>query len=91
MNGVEKGFDSALSRMIELFEFGYSPLDIINTIFRVVKNFDDSLPEYTRLEFIKEIGFVHMRLLNGVNTLIQLSGLVSRLCQIADKSQNSSQ
>lgn len=40
------------------------------------------MPEYTKLEYIKEIGFTHMRILEGVGTLIQLVGLAARLCGI---------
>lgn len=56
------------------------------------------MPEYTKLEFIKvsriisphfdwltalqEIGFTHMRVLEGVGTLVQLAGLVARLCKM---------
>jgi len=40
------------------------------------------MPEYTKLEFIKEIGFTHMRILEGVGTLIQLVGLAARLCKM---------
>ncbi|KAI0040801.1 P-loop containing nucleoside triphosphate hydrolase protein [Auriscalpium vulgare] len=79
---------------------GHSAVDIIVTIFRVVKTFDE-LPEYTKLEYIKvcrvrfmyeacvtdfdvhEIGLTHMRILEGVGTLlIQLGGLVARLCKM---------
>jgi len=35
-----------------------------------------------KLEFIKEIGFTHMRILEGVSTLVQLGGLLSRLCKL---------
>jgi replication factor C subunit 2/4 len=31
---------------------------------------------------IQEIGFTHMRILEGVQTLLQLSGCVARLCKI---------
>lgn len=41
-----------------------------------------SLAEYTKLEFIKEIGWTHMRILEGVGTLVQLSGLIARLCKL---------
>lgn len=41
-----------------------------------------SIPEYTKLEFIKEIGWTHMRVLEGVGTLIQLGGLMARLCKM---------
>ncbi|KAI0034164.1 P-loop containing nucleoside triphosphate hydrolase protein [Vararia minispora EC-137] len=73
--------DGATASLSELWQQGYSAVDIVVTIFRVVKNFDE-LPEYTKLEFIKEIGFTHMRILEGVGTLIQLSGLMARLCKM---------
>jgi hypothetical protein len=60
------------------------------------------LPEYTKLEYIKvkfydctivlspmcyqEIGFTHMRVLEGVGTIIQLAGLVARLCKLVSLS-----
>ncbi|KAI6047977.1 P-loop containing nucleoside triphosphate hydrolase protein [Pisolithus marmoratus] len=65
----------------ELWEQGYSAVDIVVTMFRVTKTFDE-LPEYTKLEFIKEIGFTHMRILEGVGTIIQLGGLLARLCKL---------
>ena len=50
-------------------------------MFRVTKTIP-SLSEHAKLEFIKEIGFTHMRVLDGVQTLLQLSGCVARLCKI---------
>ncbi|OCH87469.1 P-loop containing nucleoside triphosphate hydrolase protein [Obba rivulosa] len=73
--------DGAMEKLNELWDQGYSAVDIIVTIFRVVKTFDE-IPEYTKLEYIKEIGFTHMRILEGVGTLIQLGGLMSRLCKM---------
>ncbi|KAI0308189.1 P-loop containing nucleoside triphosphate hydrolase protein [Multifurca ochricompacta] len=73
--------ESSMVKLQELWDQGYSAVDIIVTIFRVVKTFDE-LPEYTKLEYIKEIGFTHMRILEGVGTLIQLGGLVARLCKM---------
>lgn len=32
--------------------------------------------------FIQEIGFTHMRILEGVGTLVQLGGLIARLCKM---------
>ena len=40
------------------------------------------IPEYTKLEYVKEIGFTHMKILEGVQTLLQLSGCVVRLCKL---------
>ncbi|KAI0296218.1 P-loop containing nucleoside triphosphate hydrolase protein [Russula brevipes] len=73
--------ENSMIKLQELWDQGYSAIDIIVTIFRVVKTFDE-LPEYTKLEYIKEIGFTHMRILEGVGTLIQLGGLVARLCKM---------
>ncbi|EIN14009.1 P-loop containing nucleoside triphosphate hydrolase protein [Punctularia strigosozonata HHB-11173 SS5] len=73
--------DTAMEKLNDLWEQGYSAVDIVVTIFRVVKTMDD-LPEYTELEYIKEIGFTHMRILEGVGTIIQLGGLIARLSKM---------
>ena len=39
------------------------------------------MPEAEKLEFIKEIGFTHMRISEGLNTYLQLAGLLARLCK----------
>ncbi|EJD03656.1 P-loop containing nucleoside triphosphate hydrolase protein [Fomitiporia mediterranea MF3/22] len=73
--------NTTMEKLTELWDQGYSAVDIVVTIFRVVKTFDE-LPEYTKLEYIKEIGFTHMRILEGVGTLVQLGGLAARLCKM---------
>ncbi|KAF2660168.1 replication factor C subunit 4 [Lophiostoma macrostomum CBS 122681] len=73
--------DDALGTLKELWDLGYSCHDIISTMFKVTKSID-SLSEHAKLEFIKEIGFTHMRILEGVQTLLQLSGCVARLSKI---------
>lgn len=60
---------------------GYSSHDIISTMFRVTKTIP-TLSEHSKLEFIREIGFTHMRILDGVQSLLQLSGCVAKLCKI---------
>lgn len=44
--------DGALARIGALWDKGYSAVDIVSTIFRVVKGMEE-LPEYTKLEFIR--------------------------------------
>lgn len=39
--------------------------------------------EAVKLEFIREIGFSHMRIAEGLNTQLQLLGCIARLCQLA--------
>jgi replication factor C subunit 2/4 len=38
------------------------------------------LPEPVKLEYIREIGFTHMRIAEGLNTKLQLLGCIGRLC-----------
>ncbi|KAF1990050.1 activator 1 37 kDa subunit [Aulographum hederae CBS 113979] len=78
--------DGALEALKELWDLGYSCHDIISTMFKVTKTIP-TLSEHAKLEFIKEIGFTHMRILEGVQTFLQLSGCVARLCKINMKPQ----
>eukprot|EP01118_Nematostelium_gracile_P003031 TRINITY_DN13474_c0_g1_i1.p1 TRINITY_DN13474_c0_g1~~TRINITY_DN13474_c0_g1_i1.p1 ORF type:complete len:224 (+),score=50.14 TRINITY_DN13474_c0_g1_i1:29-673(+) len=66
--------------LVYLWKKGYSASDIITTLFRVVKMYD--MEEFLKLEFIREIGLVHLRITNGLDTFLQLSGLIARLCKI---------
>eukprot|EP00249_Psilotum_nudum_P036657 c8306_g1_i1 orf=221-1222(+) len=77
--------DEAYVGMKQLFDLGYSASDIVTTLFRVVKNYD--MPEFLKLEYIKEVGFAHMRIADGVGTLLQLSGLLAKLCIVRDKAK----
>mmetsp|Transcript_3905 Transcript_3905/g.11056 ORF Transcript_3905/g.11056 Transcript_3905/m.11056 type:complete len:349 (-) Transcript_3905:918-1964(-) len=70
---------SAVTRMQALYGTGYSCNDIIGTLFKVVKAHD--MPEALKLEYLREIGFAHMKIADGVNSMLQLLGLISRLCQ----------
>ena len=47
------------------------------------------MEEYLKLECIKEIGFTHMRIVNGLGTFVQLSGLLARICTLAMKNKQS--
>ncbi|KAK7877272.1 hypothetical protein WMY93_032026 [Mugilogobius chulae] len=80
-NCVQGQVDEAYRVMEQLWRLGYSPEDIIGNVFRVCKTY--SMPEYLKLEFIKEIGYTHVRVAEGVNSLLQMAGLVARLCSKA--------
>uniref|UniRef100_A0A8C7IIN7 Replication factor C subunit 2 n=2 Tax=Oncorhynchus TaxID=8016 RepID=A0A8C7IIN7_ONCKI len=75
---VNANIDEAYKIIEQLWALGYSPEDIIGNIFRVCKTFQ--MPEYLKLEFIKEIGYTHMKVAEGVNSLLQMAGLLGRLC-----------
>ncbi|ETE72247.1 Replication factor C subunit 2, partial [Ophiophagus hannah] len=76
---VNANVDEAYKILAHLWKLGYSPEDIISNIFRVCKTFQ--MAEYLKLEFIKEIGYTHMKIVEGVNSLLQMAGLLARLCQ----------
>ncbi|KDQ19721.1 hypothetical protein BOTBODRAFT_27142 [Botryobasidium botryosum FD-172 SS1] len=78
---IKGDVNAAMEKLNDLWKQGYSAVDIVITIFRVTKTFDE-LKEYQKLEFIREIGWTHMRILEGVGTLVQLGGLVARLCKM---------
>ena len=56
---------------------------MITTLFRVVKNHEMS--ELLKLEYLKAVGFAQMRIGEGVGSLLQLSGLLARLCTIKQR------
>ncbi|KAJ3659540.1 hypothetical protein Zmor_011224 [Zophobas morio] len=64
-----------------LWNLGYAAEDIIKNIFKVCKNMD--IDEPLKLAFIKQIGVTHMRIVDGLCSLVQMSGLIARLCMEA--------
>eukprot|EP01132_Coremiostelium_polycephalum_P007847 gene7847-9661_t len=79
----ESHLKEAFENTQSLWKNGYSSIDIISTFFKITKNYQ--MPEYQKLEFLKEIGITNLRSSSGVNSLLQLAGLVSRLCIVSDK------
>ncbi|TPX34086.1 hypothetical protein SmJEL517_g03165 [Synchytrium microbalum] len=72
----------ALARVSELWSNGYSSLDIVGTMAKVTQ-YSTELQEFVKLNFLKEIGAAHMRLLDGMQSLVQIQGLVARLCRLS--------
>ncbi|KAK3859473.1 hypothetical protein Pcinc_034421 [Petrolisthes cinctipes] len=75
---ITPNFDEAYKILAHLWKLGYAAEDIISIIFRVTKNMN--MAEFLKLEFIKETGYTHMRMVRGTSSLLQLSGLLARLC-----------
>lgn len=67
-----------------LCDQGFSASDIISILFRVVRSMP-AMNEYVKLEYIKQIGFSHMRIGDGVASRLQLSGLLAELCALTLK------
>ncbi|CAG0924624.1 unnamed protein product [Notodromas monacha] len=78
---VDGDIDAAYKVMNGLWKMGYAPEDIISNVFRVCKTAE--MPEMLKLDFIKEISVTQLRIVKGVQSLLQLSALLARLCQIS--------
>lgn len=65
--------------IMKLWRLGYAAEDIIGNMFRVCKRM--SMDEKLKLLFIREIGETHMKIIDGLNSLLQMSSLLARLCE----------
>ena len=73
----------ALKEVEGLWRAGYGGMDIVTTMFRVVKAMSaEQLEDRKKLEMIREIGFAQVRCAEGVGGLLQLTGLTAKLCAI---------
>ena len=75
----------ALTEMSHLWSLGYSALDLVTTVFKVVKA--QEMPEALKLDMVQVISGVHMRVADGVATQLQMSGMVCRLCDLATRAK----
>ncbi|PNF31300.1 Replication factor C subunit 2 [Cryptotermes secundus] len=84
---IDGNIEKAYKIMAHLWKLGYAAEDIIGNIFRVAKSMQMS--EELKLDFIKEIGMTHLRIVDGMTTLLQLTGLLAKCCQVAMESAGS--
>lgn len=87
----QKGDLSSADKIVRrnLWKLGYNALDIVSTLFKVLKIMD--MPELLKLEFIKEVGNTHLRVLEGNATLLQVAGLLASLCAVANQAASANQ
>ena len=74
--------DGACAGVTQLSDQGYSAIDIVGTLFRIVKAAD--VPEHLKLEMLREVGVTQARVAEGLTTLLQLHALVARMAKIRD-------
>mmetsp|Transcript_5638 Transcript_5638/g.8386 ORF Transcript_5638/g.8386 Transcript_5638/m.8386 type:complete len:321 (-) Transcript_5638:52-1014(-) len=77
---LEGKFSLAAENMGLLWKQGYSPLDIIGSFYRVVTNYE--MNEHLQLRYLKELAVLRMRMLDGVDSQLQVDGCLAKLCQI---------
>jgi len=78
---LRNDWPGAFGPVHEIHKQGYSSTDIISTFARVTKTID--APEHIKLEWLKEIGLVHMRVNAGCHGLLQLDALVCKFLKAA--------
>jgi replication factor C subunit 2/4 len=77
---LDAQFSEACEALRVLWVQGYSPLDIIGSLYKVVTNY--TMNEHMQLKYLKELAVLRMRLLDGVCTLLQVHGCLARLCEM---------
>ena len=77
---IENNFIGGHTDINTIYNMGYSPIDIVNTIFEIIKK--NKIEDKRKMKMIKELAFTNIRIINGVDSKLQLSGLIARLCQI---------
>ncbi|KAK6638737.1 Subunit of heteropentameric Replication factor C (RF-C) [Polyplax serrata] len=82
---LQGNIQKAYKILAHLWKLGYSAEDIISTIFRGAKLL--KAPVDLVLQFLKEIGLTHVRIVEGTNSLLQLSSLLAKLCNLSIQSQ----
>lgn len=78
---VSKSIDEAIDLLDTLWKKGYSAIDIVTLSFKVAKTLP-GIDELKRLDMIKEVGFTHMRVLEGVLSYLQLCGMYAKLAAL---------
>lgn len=72
----------AISIVKTMYTEGYSTQDILNQVYNVCKY--ANLSEHKRLEFIRQIAVVQLRVAEGCDSFLQLTALIARMCAISD-------
>ena len=70
---------SAMLKLNGLLKMGFSTLDFIGTLFRVTKTYH-SVDERIKLEWIRDMAFIHARIADGLDSALQLNGLLAKMC-----------
>ncbi|CAN6172728.1 unnamed protein product [Urochloa humidicola] len=87
VKNVLDGKFEARSALKQLYDLGYSPTDIVTTLFCVVKNY--GMAEYLKLEMLKETGFARMRICDSFSFLAYCQSTLSlQSCRLADDSSS---
>jgi replication factor C subunit 2/4 len=77
-------FVESMNLINNISSMGFSNTDIVNTLLQIIKKYPFK-SEKNRLLLIKELGITNIRLINGVDSKLQLFGMLVRMCNIYKK------
>ena len=80
----EGKFKEAMKKFDELFDDGYSCLEIISVFNRLIQE-SERIDDKTRIILLKTISEYKMKLIDGIDSKIQMSGFISEIYQIISK------
>merc|ERR1712150_138991 len=72
-------FRKAFMKMQAILKEGYSTIDVVQTLFRVIK-WVENIEEKKKLRWIRDLGFTHMQIAEGLDSSLQIHGLLARFC-----------
>ena len=85
-NILKNDFINSYKKIMDFNKLGMLNIDIIEDIFNYVKNSD--LKENLKTLIIKELSFANIRVMNGIETELQIGGFLSRISRINKKYNN---
>lgn len=75
----KNNFIESINLINKILAMGFSNIDIVNTLLQIIK-FYPFKNEKIKLLLIKELGITNIRLINGIDSELQLFGMISRMC-----------
>jgi replication factor C subunit 2/4 len=80
-NCSNKNIKEAIKYMAHLKNLGYSANDILLTMINMLKdNYEINIPEDQKIKFMKNISSTYIKVNDGTDTLLQLTGCISKMC-----------
>lgn len=74
---------SSTDLLSDIYQRGYTPIDIIETIFQICSNTDLlQSKNKKKIEYIKIISNTHILIADGLDTFNQLVGCIAKLCDV---------
>lgn len=78
---LEHDIISAIDLLCNIHQCGYTPIDIIETLFQICSN-TDIIINKKKIMYIKIISNTHILIADGLDTFNQLVGCIAELCDI---------